>query len=231
MKTSKAKQISAGGVAFTLIKSDRKTVGLQVKADGEVIVHAPFALSESEIKTMVASKAAWIECSRQKIAARKPEMPSFSCADGEELPYLGSIYKIVHREDTREPHTDGGALVLPSGMGTDGLVLWLKCRAAEELNLRLSKYAPMIGVQYKSVRLSDARTRWGMCSGKDSINLSWRLIFCLPEAIDFVVAHELCHVKHKNHGAKFKAELERALPGSAKIDKWLRANSNLIALL
>lgn len=235
MKTEKAKQCRAGNIDYTLIRSERRTVGLEVKADGAVIVRAPLRLNETEVRAFVISKADWIERSKAKAAARQAEIRDggaspFTGADGDILPYLGGTLTITRREDAREPYVEGGILVLPPDAEQNELVLWLQNRAADELNPRLRKYRELIGVSYRSVRLSDARTRWGMCSGRDSINLSWRLIFCPPEAIDYVVAHELCHVKFKNHGEKFKAELERVLPGSAQIDKWFKANGKLITL-
>lgn len=233
----KTKQIGVGGINCSLVRSNRKTVGIQIGPGGEVTVRAPLSLPEAEIRTMVTAKILWIEKTKVKIAEReselksKPTKPPFSCADGETLPYLGGALTVAHREDACEPRAGGGTLILPAGMGTGGLVLWLKRRAAEELNARLDKYAPMIGVRYRSARLSDARTRWGMCSGKNSINLSWRLIFCPPEAIDYVVAHELCHVKHKNHSGAFHAELESLIPGCGHTEKWFKENAKLILLL
>ena len=235
MKTEKSKQNRAGGGDYTLIRSGRRTVSIEVRAGGGVVVRAPERLSAAEIRAFVESRAEWIERAKVKMAARQAEKRDdeapFSGADGESLPYLGGTLTLARREGVREPRIEAGTLVMPVGAGIDKLKLWLKQRAADELNPRLRKFADALGVAYKSVRLSDARTRWGMCSGKNSINLSWRLIFCPPEAIDYLVAHELCHVIHKNHGEKFKAELERVLPGSAQTDKWFKANGNLITLL
>lgn len=231
MKTDKQKQTKAGGADYTLVRTNRKTLGVEVRPGGVIIVHAPLKMPEAEIRAFLETKADWIARSKEKLDTRRVEPATFAGLDGEALPYLGGTLTLTRREGMREPRVEGETLVLPLEAGPDTLVRWLRQRAVEELNPRLRKFGELLGVSFKSARLSDARTRWGMCSGKDSVNLSWRLIFCTPEAIDYVVAHELCHVRHKNHGRDFYAELERLLPDRKRIERWLKDNGKLIMIL
>lgn len=224
------------GIDYKVIRSNRKTIAAEVKATGEVIVRVPKWVSDEAVRTFVISKSGWIERTVKKVAARRMEKqavlpPSFTGADGDKLFYLGTLLTALHSDGGSEPRVEGDMLILPAGIELPAIIQWLRMRAAEELNARLQIYGALLGVSWKSSRLSDARTRWGMCSGKNSINLSWRLIFCPPEAIDYVVAHELCHIKHKNHGKVFYAELERIYPERRRAERWLKENSMLINYL
>lgn len=88
----------------------------------------------------------------------------------------------------------------------------LTARARVELPRRVAHYAALMGVAPTRITITDARTRLGSCSGKGAICFSWRVMLYPDEAIDYVVAHELAHLRHMNHGPGFYAELERVMP-------------------
>lgn len=225
------------GIPYTIVFSpNRKTLAVEVKSSGEVIVRAPVYVPVIAVCRFAESKTEWIKQAREKVLAQTRELaaavpPPFTGGDGEQLLYLGEILSVKRLPGETSPRVEQGHLVLPADYGLPEIVGWLRERAADELNSRLVKYGGLLGVSWRSVRLSEARTRWGMCSGKNSVNLSWRLIFCTPEAIDYVVAHELCHIKHKNHGKKFYAELERVFPERKRAERWLKEHSMLIKYL
>ena len=85
-------------------------------------------------------------------------------------------------------------------------------RAKEELPPKVAYYAQLMGVQPTGVRITSARTRFGSCSGKNSLCFSWRLMEYPEAAVDYVVVHELAHITHKNHGPRFWALVERYMP-------------------
>lgn len=224
------------GINYKVIRSSRKTIAAEVNIAGEVIVRVPMWVSDESVRAFVESKSDWIERTVKKVTARRMERqaalpPPFTGADGDKLPYLGTLLTALHRDGGSEPRVEGDMLILPPGFDLSAVIQWLRARAADELNARLQRYGELLGAGWKSARQSDARTRWGMCSGKNSLNLSWRLIFCTPEAIDYVVAHELCHIKHKNHGRNFYAELERVFPERKRAERWLKDNFMLINFL
>lgn len=236
MRKNDRKQSLPGGITYTIVHSNRRTIAVEVKPSGEVIVRAPSRMPDSAARAFAESKAEWIKTAVEKVNLRMQERqaalpPPFTGADGEQLPYLGKTLTAKRIAGISEPRVEGDILVLPAEISLPGIIQWLRERAADELNARLSKYGALLGVEWKSARLSDAHTRWGMCSGKNSINLSWRLIFCAPEAIDYVVAHELCHIKHKNYGKDFYAELERVFPERKRAERWLKEHSMLINYL
>lgn len=96
------------------------------------------------------------------------------------------------------------------------------------LGARLLYWSGVMNLQYTSFRLSSAKTRWGSCSGKNSINLNWRLVMTPNEVIDYVVIHELAHIKQKNHSVKFWEIVQKYDPLWKHRRKWLRENQGII---
>ena len=88
----------------------------------------------------------------------------------------------------------------------------LRQRAKEEIPTKVAHYGALMGVQPAAVHITSARTRFGSCSAKNSVNFSWRLMQYPEEAVDYVVVHELAHIRHHNHSRAFYEEVERILP-------------------
>lgn len=99
---------------------------------------------------------------------------------------------------------------------------WYKKEARRVFTERLNYFAQLHDLTYKTLRLSSARTRWGSCSRRKSINLNWRLILAPPEILDYVVAHELSHTVHMNHSKRFWAQVEAMMPNHKIQKKWLK---------
>ena len=103
----------------------------------------------------------------------------------------------------------------------------LRARAARELPLRLSELARLHGFEVASVRVRNQRTRWGSCSPSGRISLNWRLVQVPPAVRDYVLLHELTHLRHLNHSARFWRELARLCPHHAEARSWLRSSKLL----
>ncbi len=157
---------------YELIRSDRRTLALEVTRDGAVVVRVPRRMSKTSITRFVDSHRDWIQ---EKLA-------------------LQQARQAQHPEPTEE---ERAALI---------------ARAKAELPERVAKYAAVMGLAPSGITITGARTRFGSCSGKNRICFSWRLMQYPPEAIDYVVVHELAHVVHKNHGKDFYALVESILP-------------------
>ena len=158
----------------TLVRSSRRTLGLEVARDGQVIVRAPLRCPQRDIDRFVAEHRDWIV---KKIALQQ------------------------HRAALREAMEP-----------TPEQVQVLRRRAAEILPQRVAQYAPMMGVTPAGVKITSARTRFGSCSGKNSLCFSWRLMLYPDAAIDYVVVHELAHIRHHNHSKDFWAFVAAVMP-------------------
>ena len=155
-------------------------------------------------------------------------MQPFSWAEGSQLPLLGE--EVVLRAQQRPGIVlEGGTLHVGGGntpqLWRRRVLKWLHTQALHFYAARVATIAPAIGVEVPPLRLSNARTQWGSCSrrhgGNVRIALHWKL-YCLPlPLIDYVVAHELAHIRELNHSARFWAEVARVCPDFAERRKRL----------
>lgn len=93
---------------------------------------------------------------------------------------------------------------------------------------RIEYYAEKYGFKYSKLRLSSAKTRWGSCSGTNTISINWNLIFAPTDIMDYVIIHELSHIRHHNHSDRFWAEVEKYVPDYKDKRKWLKNNEHKI---
>ena len=156
---------------YELIRSDRKTLGLQVK-DGRVIVRAPRRATMQQIERFVREHEAWIENALSRQAAKKAAHPEPTAAERAEYIRL----------------------------------------AKEMLPRRTAFWSERMGLTPTQIRITSAQRRFGSCSSQGHICYSWRLMQYPPEAIDYVIVHELAHLKHMNHSPAFYALVAKYLP-------------------
>ena len=100
----------------------------------------------------------------------------------------------------------------------------LSARALERIRERIAALHPAIGGEFGRVAVRDQRTRWGSCSSKHNLNFNWKLIMAPPEALDYVVVHELCHLHEFNHSPRFWARVGSVMPDYEIWKKWLKAH-------
>ncbi|MCR5235742.1 MAG: M48 family metallopeptidase [Lachnospiraceae bacterium] len=96
--------------------------------------------------------------------------------------------------------------------------------AAKDIPERVKRFAPIVGVDYGRITIRNQKSRWGSCSSRKNLNFNCLLMLAPPEQRDYVVVHELCHLKEMNHSKRFWKEVERVLPDYKKSVKWLREN-------
>ena len=216
-----------------IIRTKRKTISLVVSAEGEVIVRAPLKTPQSYIQDWVSTKSDWIQTSQEKIIARNKMHPPKTCREGEQLPYLGHNRLLQISEHEKEIKVDNDLLLLPNNLrdAKAAVIAWYKVQARVVIAERLEDFARFIGVEYKSLRITSAAKRWGSCSSKGSLNFSWRLVMCPLSVIDYVVVHELCHLKHHNHSPVFWQTVQDIMPDYQMQRKWLADNQRLMDIL
>lgn len=217
---------------YRLLRSKRRTIGFLIDDEG-LRVTAPRWVTVAEIELAIAEKRAWIfkKMNEQRERSVRRLQPPMDWRDGARLPYLGAdiVVRIADSantgirfdEQTRELHVS-----LPvSATGQqlkDRVQGWLQAEAKRVFAERLEIYASKLGVTFKGFALSSASTQWGSCTADGRIRLNWRLMhFALPN-IDYVVAHELSHLREMNHGPQFWATVQSVLPEFETARKALR---------
>ncbi|MEI2416821.1 SprT family zinc-dependent metalloprotease [Orrella sp. JC864] len=227
-------------IGYVLLRSRRRSIGFVIGDDG-LRVTAPNWVTLGQIDEAVREKSRWILSKLREWHARRERlaMAHTRWQAGGELPYLGR--RIVLQPGAHPSAAPPGAAAARGGQAVyagqadaprDGDVLWLglppeadharvrdsaqawlQRRAAAWFDARLRFFCARSGLAVKRWRLSSATTRWGSCNSDGSIMLNWRLIHFAPEIIDYVIAHELAHLREMNHSRDFWAEVEQILPG------------------
>ena len=156
--------------------------------------------------------------------ANLPKLSNF--AEGEEISVFGKIYKIYHENKHKGTRFEGDLLKV----GGDKVFLhrrvkdFLKKEAVDKLAEISIKIAEKIGVKIASVTVKDTKSRWGSCSTKGNINYNWRIVLAPKEVIDYLVCHEVSHLKHPNHSTDFWSTVESLCPSYKDSRNWLKTH-------
>lgn len=213
-------------LGFVLRRSRRKTIGLMVHDDG-LQVRAPTWSTLAQIELVLREKAPWIMRKLQERAQnlRRLALQENPWRTGGRIAYLG-VQISLQLDGTQAVHYQGSAdapdtsdvLCLPlpgdalSERIRESACTWLQQRAQIDFSRRLDHYLALAGQTIQGWRLSSASSRWGSCSSARRIMLNWRLIHFESTIIDYVVAHEVAHLRIMNHGPEFWRELGRLYP-------------------
>ncbi|MCW7537255.1 M48 family metallopeptidase [Aquabacterium sp. A7-Y] len=216
-------------VAYDFRRAKRRSIGFIVSTEG-LSVSAPRWVAVAEIESALQDKAGWIlrKLAEQGERNQRLQQARVEWRDGTSLPFLGETLTVVldPRVSGAVLNTDATALPgvprlmlhvgLPQQAGAaqirDLVQSWLQRQARAVFEERCRHFAERLGVRYERLALSSAQTRWGSASADGSIRLNWRLIhFALP-TIDYVVAHELAHLREMNHSPRFWDVVRSVMP-------------------
>jgi len=207
-----------------IIRSKRRTVALIVESDGSVTVRAPLRLLERAIREFVEKHVDWVEKKRAEIRAIVP-IRSKQYQSGETFLYLGKEYSLeVVAVQNKKLILDERFKIAESALKNAELVFqnWYRQQAKQWIVERVKHLAELHQLHYEKVKITSARTRWGSCSPKNTLNFSWRLMLTPPEMIEYVIIHELAHTIHHNHSKRFWKLVEKLLPDYKARRKQLR---------
>lgn len=208
----------------------RRGVGLKVDETG-LTVSAPTTMALARVEAVVRESERWI---RKKLAEWKGrQVPSAQWDEGARVPFLGGglALRIAPAGRTRVER-DGGHLVVRTRAAAApavrrAVVAWYKREALLHLQQRVAELAARAGIAPPKVMLSSAMSRWGSCNARREVRLAWRLVKAPAEMIDYVVCHELAHLRHMNHSRAFWAEVERQCPDYRSLRERLFATDHL----
>lgn len=213
-----------------IIRSKRRTIALVVETDGSVTVRAPLRASDRLILQFVEKHAGWVEKKNAEMRAVVPFSPK-QYLPGESFLYLGQAYPLeIVKDQKRKLVLEDGFRLADSVQTAAEMVFqdWYRQQASRMIRARVAFFAERHQFNYKKIRISSARTRWGSCSSKGTLSFSWRLILTPPEVIDYVVVHELAHTVHHNHSKRFWKLVEKLLPDYRERQKRLKQFGQLV---
>jgi len=218
---------------FNVIRSRRKTIAVEITKEGGVLVRAPLKLARREVLAFVKQNRAWIARKLAQARVRQEERTPRRFLEGENFPFLGEQHRLRYVAGGEYLRKLNGEFLLGADLSSragDLFRTWYRARAREILEDRVAHFALRMGLTCRSVRITDAKERWGSCTAAGSLNFAWRLVMAPPPVIDYVIVHELAHLVEMNHSRRFWERLGRILPDYAKRRRWLRENEHRLTL-
>ena len=223
----------AQDIEFTLIRSDRKTADIVIERSGDVIVRAPNMLDDARVRQAVEDRAMWVHRSLAEWESLNAGRRKKTIAQGQGFEYLGRLYRLKFVDNAK------GSLTLKHGR-------WELCRRFAEtageaavrkafrdfyilkgqriFAERVAHYAPRVGVAAKGVAVKELGYHWASCGSAGALNFHWKTLMAPQTVIDYIVVHELCHLRHRDHSDAFWNEVDKVLPTFQRSKDWLRKN-------
>lgn len=226
-------------ITYTVNRSRkrRKTISLQIRNEAEIIISAPYYTTAEEINRFVEEKQNWIHKIIQKNKEDSLKIRVKEYNTGEHFLYLGQSYPM---EVFFEPFEHAGVVFWNNRfyLNAQGdkdskkhyFVSWYKKKADVFIRQRVDFFGRMLKLQPESIKITSAQSRWGSCSGDSHLAFSFRLIMAPPDIIDYVIVHELTHIKEKNHAPQFWQRVAEVIPAYKKHRRWLKDNHHQFVL-
>ncbi|MBX6353099.1 MAG: M48 family metallopeptidase [Thermoflavifilum sp.] len=225
-----------GSFPVFVVRSQRRlrTLALEVTPSG-IRLRAPLRISLADLQAWAQQRQGWLEIAWQQQRQRHHT----SGESGTPWRWLGQLLPCQHQPGDHRWHCqwDGQRLTVFSPAGVSQadvdrrIAAWLRTQASALLRNRVADWAKRLQMNYGQVRIKDQRTRWGSCSNRGNLNFNWRLVMAPEFVLDYVVVHELCHLREWNHSPRFWSLVEQAFPAYRTARQWLREEGGpLLAL-
>ncbi|MDX6749217.1 SprT family zinc-dependent metalloprotease [Geminicoccaceae bacterium 1502E] len=218
-------------LAFCVVRSRRRTADIVVERDGQVVVRAPQTISDEAIDATVRGNAAWVHralAEREELAAARCHRPF---VQGSGFLYLGRNYRLRFVDGARRPlMLRNGWFEIDERVMADGgepgarkvFRDFYTARALPLLEERVALFAQKIGVEPGQLVVRELGYHWASCGPSGRLNFHWKIMMAPSTVIDYVVVHELCHLRHRDHSAAFWNEVDKVLSGWRARKDWLR---------
>ena len=223
---------------YDIIRSNRKKTATIDVVDGTVRIRVPNELSQESIDALIMKKLSWI---KKRVSEQSLLNPSTNkeLVSGSPISYLGKRYRLKRSVDhPKSVSMHRGYIVVSikknlSEFDTEllirrNLVDWYIDKATTYLNRRSEYWANKIGVNYSSITIKKYKSKWGDCNSIKGISYNWRIMLAPQSIIDYVVIHELCHLKHMNHSKEFWALVAKYCPDWKDKRSWLKEHSRAL---
>lgn len=218
-------------------RSKRKTISIRIRAVDQLEIIAPLYCSDQDVEAAILRKERWIHRQFAKLEALAANPVNTEIAEGISVLYLGDRYKlrIFSGIKARILLAEEELLIeLPAASNKtpeELLRKWYIDAAKRLLTEKTLFWSTKIGVAVNKLSLRDQKTRWGSCSPNGNINYNWRIIMAPPPIVDYLIVHELCHLRFPNHSAAYWNFVASFLPDYKNRRNWLKVNGNLLSRL
>lgn len=227
------RQITLGEetIEYSLKRSNRKTIGLLLAKNGDLVVRAPKRTSIKVIEATLHKKKRWI---LQKRKLFKGHAESFQL---DSYPYMGENNRLeiaFHEKKRPVIYHEANRITLLLHQGLRGspdliveerrklLLKWYRENARRFITAVVSQYEKKLNLDHKKIYIKSQKTRWGSCSSKKNLNFNWRVIMLPKDVAIYIIVHELCHLVENNHSKQFWKNLGAIIPDYKEKKAWLK---------
>ncbi len=207
--------IAVGDLVFTIAPmTDRKTLEIMVDRDASLVLRAPAEASRERVERFIQSKRSWVyrKLAEKDALVGRPIVKQF--VDGEGFAYLGRNYRLKIEDGIEGVRLERGRFRMSPETAASGDVAmrqWYVRTGEQWLSRRVEPWANRMGAAGIGVAVRDLGYRWGSTKGESYINIHWATLQLAPSLIDYVIVHELAHLKELNHTDRYWATVERAM--------------------
>jgi predicted metal-dependent hydrolase len=226
-------------ITYTVKRSLRaRHVRLEVRPQAGLTVIIPHSYNIGQLPRLLKSKERWISNNLARYSHFQSLSAEKELKSGDTVPYLGRNLELVKQENhdgVGSITLEGNTLAVSPGLFKNGILelaleQWYRTEAAKVISERIDKLSSKIGIGYKRIVIRGQKTRWGSCSRKRNLNFNWKLLMAPEPVIDYVIIHELTHLKEMNHSKRFWKLVAQYCPGWREHKKWLKQHeTNLSA--
>jgi predicted metal-dependent hydrolase len=223
--------VAGRSLPLRIVENDRaRRLTLRIDAGGRGLrITIPPGIAQGEVESFLHRHKGWLE---QRLA-KVPERPQVR--PGIKIPVRGIPHLIVH-----EPASRGAVTLRNSEVGPVLVVHgdcrhlprriadFLKSEAKREIGMLVARHCSAIGKNAKAIRFRDTSSRWGSCTSNGTLSFSWRIMMAPPPVINYLVAHEVAHLKEMNHGPKFWKLCNELCPDTDRCKAWLKRNGSAL---
>lgn len=218
---------------------NRKTILLRVPDSHHVEILAPPSVASGAILQFIQEKKDWILSQIKRLHLLQDNPVNQSIAPGSLLLFGGNYFTLQTTSKLLTPpiafHEDTLMVSIshPSHLPDlpQIIISWFQQVARKTLNQKTALWADKIEVLPQTIRMKDQKTRWGSCSSRGNINYNWRIIMAPPDVQDYIVIHELCHLRIPNHSREFWLLVQYYIPNYQQHRLWLKTNGHFLARL
>ncbi len=230
-----------GPLPFTVeyVFSRRRTVSLEVR-EARVRVRAPLGTSRRLLEQLVKERASWVSDKLARQRLRLASRPCYRFTTGEILPLLGGELKlevsdaavntVVHRGDGLEVGLSARSQRDREQRVAELVVDWYRQYALQILTAKTQQLCQRLALHCREVRVRSTRSKWGHCTGDGRIQYNWQIVLAPEGALDYLVAHEVCHLRHPHHGPAFWQQVATVCPRYQHWRQWLRQEGHRLVL-
>lgn len=222
---------SINSIKFKVERSNRKTLGISLIEEGYFILKAPKNFTDQQVHSYIRRNEIRLN---EALKASQAESVDRKFVDGEDYLFLGKNFRLKIFDNSK------AALALEDNYFTIGqfveqdfkslFIDWYKAELIDIVQGKVLEYTRVLGVSPKKVVIEDLKDKWGACTPSGVIKINWKLAMAPLSIIDYIVAHELVHLKIKNHSSQFWSQVEALCPKYRDCERWLAENGKELSI-